>query len=102
MGAVAGKGAGEQSLARKLYRRLEEDWLLIADRNFFNWADWCAAADSGAQLLWRGEGGFPPTGPVIFAPPAPSFPLVKSQSPRHARSTRPLRPPPPPMQGRYP
>src|SRR5216684_1342431 len=39
MGAVAGKGAGEQSLARKLYRRLEEDWLLIADRNFFNWAD---------------------------------------------------------------
>src|SRR5229473_1724791 len=34
MGAVAGKGAGEQSLARKLYRRLEEDWLLIADRNF--------------------------------------------------------------------
>src|SRR5258707_9956683 len=53
MGAVAGKGAGEQSLARKLYRRLEEDWLLIADRNFFNWADSCAAAGSGAQLLWR-------------------------------------------------
>jgi transposase IS4-like protein/DDE family transposase len=53
MGGVAGKGAGEQSLARKLYRRLEEDWLLIADRNFFNWADWCTASDSGAQLLWR-------------------------------------------------
>jgi len=53
MGGVAGKGAGEQSLARKLYRRLEEGWLLIADRNFFNWADWCTAADSGAQLLWR-------------------------------------------------
>jgi hypothetical protein len=53
MGAVAGKGAGEQALARKLYRRLDEDWLLIADRNFFNWADWCTAADSGAQLLWR-------------------------------------------------
>jgi len=53
MGAVAGKGAGEQSLARTLYRRLEEDWLLIADRNFFNWADWCTAADSGAALLWR-------------------------------------------------
>jgi Insertion element 4 transposase N-terminal/Transposase DDE domain len=53
MGGVAGKGAGEQSLARKLYRRLEEDWLLIADRNFFNWADWCAAADCGAALLWR-------------------------------------------------
>jgi Insertion element 4 transposase N-terminal/Transposase DDE domain len=53
MGGVAGKGAGEQSLARRLYRRLEEDWLLIADRNFFNWADWCVAADSGAALLWR-------------------------------------------------
>jgi hypothetical protein len=53
MGAVAGKGAGEQSLARKLYRRLEEDWLLIADRNFYNWADWCTAADTGAALLWR-------------------------------------------------
>ena len=53
MGGVAGKGAGEQALARRLYRRLEEDWLLIAGRNFFNWADWCAAADSGAALLWR-------------------------------------------------
>jgi Insertion element 4 transposase N-terminal len=53
IGGVAGKGAGEQSLARKLYRRLEEDWLLIADRNFFNWADWCTAADTGAALLWR-------------------------------------------------
>src|SRR5260370_10845620 len=53
MGAVAGKGAGEQSLARKLYRRREEDWVLIGDRNVFSWADWCAAADSGAQLLWR-------------------------------------------------
>ncbi|MGH3997183.1 MAG: IS4 family transposase, partial [Pseudonocardiaceae bacterium] len=53
MGPVAGQGAGEQSLARKLYRRMEAGWLLIADRNFFNWADWCTAADSGAALLWR-------------------------------------------------
>lgn len=36
-------------------RRLEPDWLLIGDRNFYNWADWCAAADCGAQLLWRVE-----------------------------------------------
>jgi hypothetical protein len=34
--AAAGKGSGEQSLARGLYPRLEEDWLLIADRNFCN------------------------------------------------------------------
>jgi hypothetical protein len=53
MGPVAGQGAGEQSLARKLYRRMEAGWLLIADRNFFNWADWCTGADSGAALLWR-------------------------------------------------
>ena len=51
--AGAGKGTGEQSLARRLYPRLEEDWLLIADRNFYNWQDWCAAADTGAALLWR-------------------------------------------------
>lgn len=53
MGGVTGKGSGEQALARRLYGRLDQDWLLIADRNFYNWADWCGAADSGAQLLWR-------------------------------------------------
>ena len=53
IGGVAGKGAGEHSLARPMLRRLEEDWLLIADRNFYNWEDWCDAADTGAALLWR-------------------------------------------------
>jgi hypothetical protein len=53
IGGVAGKGAGEQALARRLYARLADDWLVIADRNFFNWEDWCTAADSGAALLWR-------------------------------------------------
>jgi hypothetical protein len=53
MGPAGAKGSGEQSLARELYRDLEEDWLLIADRNFYNWKDWCAAADTGAALLWR-------------------------------------------------
>jgi hypothetical protein len=53
IGGVAGKGAGEHSLARPMLRRLEEDWLLIADRNFYNWEDWCAAADTRAALLWR-------------------------------------------------
>jgi hypothetical protein len=47
------EGRREQTLARRLYRRLEEDWLLIADRNFYNWADWKAASASGAVLLWR-------------------------------------------------
>jgi hypothetical protein len=53
IGGIAGKGSGEQSLARHLYGRLEQDWLLIADRNFYNWQDWAAAAASGAALLWR-------------------------------------------------
>ena len=53
IGGVAGKGAGEHSLARPMLRRLEEDWLLIADRNFYNWEDWCVAAGTGAALLWR-------------------------------------------------
>lgn len=54
-GSAAGKGSGEQSLARDLYPRLEEDWLLIADRNFYSWKDWCTAADTGAALLWRAK-----------------------------------------------
>lgn len=53
MGPIGGKHTGEQSLARALYRRLDPDWLLIADRNFYNWADWAAAAATGAALLWR-------------------------------------------------
>jgi hypothetical protein len=53
IGGVAGTGAGEQSLARPMLAQLEQDWLLIADRNFYNWQDWCAAADTGAALLWR-------------------------------------------------
>ena len=51
--AAGGKGSGEQSLARKLYPRLDEDWLVIADRNFYNWKDWGTAAGTGAALLWR-------------------------------------------------
>ena len=53
IGPVAGKGAGEHLLARPMLAQLEEDWLLIADRNFYNWEDWCVAADTGAALLWR-------------------------------------------------
>jgi hypothetical protein len=50
---VAGKGAGEQVLARPMLARLEQQWRLIADRNFYNWDDWRAAAGTGAALLWR-------------------------------------------------
>jgi hypothetical protein len=53
MGPVGGKGASEQALARRMFGRLEPDWLLIADRGFYNWPDWQAAAATGAALLWR-------------------------------------------------
>jgi hypothetical protein len=52
-GRARGKGGGEQTLARQLYPQLEEDWLVIADRNFYCWGDWCTAAGTGAALLWR-------------------------------------------------
>jgi Insertion element 4 transposase N-terminal len=52
-GSAAGKGSGEQSLARQLYPQLDQDWLVIADRNFYIFKDWCTAADTGAALLWR-------------------------------------------------
>jgi hypothetical protein len=53
IGPCVSKGSGEQSLARELYPRLKPDWLLMADRNFYNWQDWRAAAGTGAALLWR-------------------------------------------------
>jgi len=53
IGPVGGKGACEQALARRLFGRLEPGWLLIADRGFYNWPDWQAAAATGAALLWR-------------------------------------------------
>jgi hypothetical protein len=53
IGPCVSKGSGEQSLARQVYPRLKPDWLLMADRNFYNWQDWCTAADTGAALLWR-------------------------------------------------
>jgi hypothetical protein len=51
--ARGGKGTGEKSLSRSLYPMLEEGWLLIADRNSFDWDAWSAASDAGAELLWR-------------------------------------------------
>jgi len=53
MGPVGGKVASEQALARRMFGQLQEDWLLIADRGFYNWPDWQAAAATGAALLWR-------------------------------------------------
>ena len=49
IGPYALKAGGERALARRLYPELEEDWLLIADRGFYDWQDWCTAADTGRR-----------------------------------------------------
>jgi len=86
IGAVVAKGSGEQSLARGVYPHLEADWLLIADRNFYNWQDWCTAADTGAALLWRAKADRPL--PVLSLLADGSFrsvlinPTIRSASPQ--------------------
>ncbi|MDQ4032612.1 MAG: IS4 family transposase [Actinomycetota bacterium] len=44
---------GEKTLAARLYPRLRTDELLTADRGFYSWPAWDAAAATGAGLLWR-------------------------------------------------
>ncbi len=55
IGPVRGKGAGEQVLARDLLGCLHEGMLLLADRNFYGFRLWTAAARTGADLLWRAK-----------------------------------------------
>lgn len=57
MGPVTGKGTGERALAAGLLGRLGTGMLLIADRNFYSWQLWHAAAGTGADLLWRVKSG---------------------------------------------
>jgi hypothetical protein len=46
-------GAGEKTLAQRLYPRLRPDELLTADRGFYSWQAWDTAQATGAALLWR-------------------------------------------------
>jgi hypothetical protein len=57
MGPVRGKGTGEQALARALLGSLRAGMLLLADRNFYSYQLWTAAAGTGAGLLWRVKAG---------------------------------------------
>lgn len=50
---VAGYSTGEKTLAQRLYPRLRRDELLTADRGFYSFAAWDAAAATGAALVWR-------------------------------------------------
>jgi hypothetical protein len=71
MGPCRGKGSGEQALARGLLGSLRAGMLLLADRNFYSYALWNAAAGTGADLLWRVTGGMHL--PVVRALPDGSF-----------------------------
>jgi hypothetical protein len=53
IGPSRGKGTGERALARQLLGSLRPGMLLLADRNFYSYQLWNAAAATGAQLLWR-------------------------------------------------
>ncbi|HEX4259030.1 MAG TPA: IS4 family transposase [Streptosporangiaceae bacterium] len=50
---MGGTKISEQAMARVLFPRFEPGWLVLADRNFHSFADWRAAAATGAELLWR-------------------------------------------------
>jgi len=55
-GARLGRYAdGETTLARAVLATLRPGMLCLADRQFFGYALWQAAASAGADLLWRGK-----------------------------------------------
>jgi hypothetical protein len=84
LGPVGGKGSSEQALARRMFGRLEEDWLLIADRGFYNWRDWQAAAATGAALLWRVKAGL--RRPVVDLLPDGSYLAVLAKPTLHDKA----------------
>jgi DDE family transposase/transposase IS4-like protein len=69
LAAAAGPSAtGERKLAAGLTGLLRPGMLLLADRGFYSWGLWNAAAASGAQLLWRVQGGGLHLPPVLELP----------------------------------
>ena len=50
---MADCGTGEITLAKAVLARLEPGMLCLADRQFFGFALWNLARNSGADLLWR-------------------------------------------------
>jgi hypothetical protein len=86
-GPVRGKGTGEQALARDLLGSLRKGMLVLADRNFYGFALWNAAAGTGADLLWRVTGSLHL--PVLRELPDGSF-LAHVNDPAavHARNRR--------------
>ena len=86
-GPVRGKGTGEPALAGRLLGSLRAGMLVLADRNFYSWALWHAAAATRADLLWRVKGSLHL--PVVRELPDGSF-LAHVNDPAavHARNAR--------------
>jgi Insertion element 4 transposase N-terminal/Transposase DDE domain len=84
-GPARGKGTGEQHLARQLLGSLHRGMLLIADRGFYSYGLWTAAAGTGADLLWRARGDMHL--PVLAELPDGSW-LTRICDPRAARARR--------------
>ena len=61
----------ERALAGELLADFGPGMLIIADRGFYSWQLWQAAAASGADLLWRMQDG--PKLPVVRAFPDGSY-----------------------------
>src|SRR5690349_4043091 len=86
-GPVRGKGTGEQALAGQLLRSLRAGMVVLADRNFYSYALWNAAAATGADLLWRGKGSQHPP-PVRELPDGSFLAHVNDPAAVHARNRR--------------
>ena len=82
-GPCRGKGTGERALAGQLTRHLRAGMLLLADRGFYSWGLWNAAAATRAALLWRMPGVLHL--PVVQELPDGSF-LSRIQDPDQVRA----------------
>jgi hypothetical protein len=83
LGAVTGPfTAGERTLAGELTGHLAAGMLLLADRGFYSFGLWNAAAAAGAHLLWRVSSTV--RLPVVRALPDGSF-LSRVNDPVQAR-----------------
>lgn len=51
--AMSGCTTSEGVLADQLIPRLQPEYLCVADRNFFSYARWKRASETGAALVWR-------------------------------------------------
>jgi hypothetical protein len=72
--AIGACATGETTLAHDLLGSADEGMLVLADRNFYGFELWNAAAAAGAQLLWRVKAGLLSCLPGSGLPTARTWP----------------------------